>query len=277
MKKVLIVILLVVACFTFNAVTANAATFYPGAEMVFGLSAIDGTGQTESFKRLNGQLDATSFYAGIYGFPPTGSTFVDSGDFFIGSLWNNTPGGLIGSVGDGNLGMLAISTSNDWELYAHWSGLTALHGYVSNVDGNNDADFQYTSGTITLTAQVRGQSAYDVAILDFLYGTGDLDYDTQKGNLNLGFSFRDGSLRDGFWLAADGTTDIADMLENQGWFDFNATTNTNTAQIAGQGTTIHATNAANADVFVPEPASMLLFGSGLFGLVGAGIKKRKLG
>ncbi|MBU0469445.1 MAG: PEP-CTERM sorting domain-containing protein [Candidatus Omnitrophica bacterium] len=27
---------------------------------------------------------------------------------------------------------------------------------------------------------------------------------------------------------------------------------------------------------VPEPASMLLFGSGLFGLVGAGIKKRKL-
>jgi len=28
---------------------------------------------------------------------------------------------------------------------------------------------------------------------------------------------------------------------------------------------------------VPEPASMLLFGSGLFGLVGAGIKKRKIG
>ena len=27
---------------------------------------------------------------------------------------------------------------------------------------------------------------------------------------------------------------------------------------------------------VPEPASMILFGSGLFGLVGAGIKKRKI-
>ncbi|OGX55805.1 MAG: hypothetical protein A2447_00870 [Omnitrophica WOR_2 bacterium RIFOXYC2_FULL_38_12] len=197
---------------------------------------------------MTGLINAVSNYGGsIY----DGASFTDSGtiDHFTGYYPWTLYTGLAGS----------------------WSNLMGTVSFDDPYPNTDVLSFAYTSGTATLTV-----NGVDAALLTLINGSGSYALDTQTGAVDLLFSASlllpggAGQFVNGSAVAYTSDT-FEDLL-------FAMNFDTNQAIVDFPGGTISLVNTSGdlRTSLVPEPASMLLFGSGLFGLVGAGIKKRKL-
>jgi len=182
--------------------------------------------------------------------------------------------------------------NRNWSIYGTWDDLQGTYvttpvevspGVFQNVN-----TYTYTSGTMNIYASSGtpynyGTKVYSddsgfnsgtelIGTLSLVDGSGDLNLTTLSGSVLLNWEFT--SMTDDFWLNEYG----------QDLFDFpfpkmailDANTHNVTTDFDQDGNMlVYSNHNGSIDITVPEPASMVLFGSGLFGLVGAGIRKRK--
>jgi len=225
MKKVLIVILLMIACFTFNANTADAYSF------LWDISEPPATtGMANSDANANNMVGADS----------------------VKSFWSDvtflSDYGVIGDVVD-----LSLSYSGSFGVWGNGGeGETAIADYLLSV-------YSYDSGTIVMASDEVEMFAGESPLDDQREFSGTLDF-----SLTTGSSYR-------FDMVASA---YAEILDDPYATPGEQGASANSELVLGD---LYLPQEVAPNNAVPEPASMLLFGSGLFGLVGAGIKKRKIG
>jgi len=256
MKKVFLTILVSI-CMLVAAGNASAMPFILDPDAA--LSTSFGT---------TGILGSIQFYSQTTSTHTSPTTFTDKGSIFST--------GFIPVLADD------AELNSDWYLLGRWDDLTG------NVSGGQ---YNYTFGTLTLFATTTAPDFGTDPEIDGLASFIGADDDTgftgvEIAQLSLisGFSTPTGvklnwkfdSLLDGFWLAKDGVTHLTALDANYDPFLL-AFASTDNNYIKVDGAKIYSDHDGSVSLgVVPEPASMLLFGSGLFGLVGAGIKKRRI-
>lgn len=259
MKKVLLTLVSVL----FVASTASAMPIALNPDAVAGLS---GTyGQTGVFDQLGIRIQTTS--------TESGGAFTDAGDMVVQSLIANGP--------VDNAGM-----DSDWFFVGSWSNLTGV---------TSGSTFLYQTGTLELfvtetpynfgssmgVGDDTGFSGTKVAELSLVNGVGLLapnplspgDY---IGSVDLTWEFTE-LTTPGFWLDAEGNPlSLGDLSAGEKLFAIaDANTDLVTLIPSNNGMTVLSDHNGSVMIgVVPEPATMVLFGTGLFGLAGAGLRKK---
>lgn len=261
MKKVLITLAIVL----FAAGSANAMPFALSPYNVLGGSY----GQTGVYDQLGTYIQTTS--------TEVGGAFTDVGHLAVTSLIPTQAGQKAG-------------LDDTWFLIGGWSDLQGTQGPLGS--------FTYTSGTLDLyvTTEAYGwgssvgagddtgftpnASFNHVASLSLVSGAGGLDYGTLNGWVELTWEFTAINQDGNFWLDENGQPiNLANLSAGERLFAI-ADANTHLVEVdfTPNGAVIRSDhNGSVAIGVVPEPASMVLFGSGLFGLAGAGLRKKILG
>jgi hypothetical protein len=258
MKKVFLMLLGVI----FVAGSASAMPIALNPEAI-----IAGTGTTGVFNELGIYIETTStdFANG---------SFADVGNLAVKSLIASSP-------------VYTSGLDSSWFLVGGW---TDLQG-VTPAPGQ----YVYTSGTLNLyltqtpyafnTWQLGadddvGFTGTQVASLSLLSGTGyllPLGGGKYTGTVDLDWKFT--MIADGFWLDGNGNVLSLDDLSEGEYLMAIADANTNSVlfSLDGQGNTIvYSKHDGSVSVgVVPEPATMALFGTGLLGLAGAGLRKKR--
>jgi len=279
MKKFLFAMVL---CATMLSMSAAHA----GIIIKYDLSSVSGgaLGQTGLFDReVLATVDATSTYAsGI----AVGSAFNDVGDLEIGNM--TLSGATIANTQ--NLGQ-----TGGWELTGRWTNLQGTLTAITPVPGLLTAyTFQYASGdaylyagygaTKDVTPAAFGAigSGDDVASdftdgtllahLQLISGTGSLNI--YNSGLKLGSTdtiWKIVSVPAGVWLDAAGN-DLQSKLEQYGTAEINTIVSNDLSIVGNQ---ILSRNTGDATFNIPEPTTMLLLGSGLLGLAGFNIRRKR--
>ncbi len=259
MKKVLVTLAIVL----FAATSANAMPFVLNPDGVLGTAY----GPTGVFNQLGVYFQTTS--------NEVGGAFSDVGNVAVTSL--------IPSVNNAGL-------DQQWQFTGLWKDL---------VGTQSGGSFLYTAGTLDLYVSstknynfgssigaeddVNFDTGVKVASLSLVEGYGFLlPVPTPKqyiGTVDLTWEFT--YLNSDFWLDQYGNEiDLSKLSAGEKLFAF-ADANTDLVELYPQldGSLIVKSdhNGSVGIGVVPEPTSMVLFGTGLFGLAGAGLRKKILG
>ena len=280
MKKI-ISVLVVMMLVSFS----GAYAALPGIDLQIDLNTLDPlfvSGETDVFKRMDLNINALSTYD--YSSLPA-VNFTDVGEFDVTALVND--GGVLNLIENGLLG-------GHWNMNGNWN----VAGNVSSVTpitGGTLTEFIYSSGTFEIyvdwyknaagTALVMNGTAgavtftQKVAELTLVSGMGHYSTADQSGAVHLVTEF---SLLPvaGFW--DDASDNSLDLLGQPYVFDIEVLSGSGelvftlipAGPLAGFIDTIETSTTGHADLIIPEPATMLLLGSGLLGLLGFRRKKK---
>lgn len=266
MKKVLMMLLGVI----FVASSASAMPIALNPDAVATLSGL-GYGTTGVFDQLGIYSETTSTNNGD-------GTFSDYGDVKVTSLIDLPTGQWAG-------------LNNDWFLAGVWYNIS---GNVTPT--STGAAFEYTSGSLNLYALSENPDFNTVALgadddtgfiggggentpgynwvanLTLVSGTGAIYNASNTGTTDIVWKFN--AILDGFWLDENlNPLSLEDLNEGEKLMAFS---DMNSARINYVDNHIYSDHNGSVTVgVVPEPATMALFGTGLLGLAGAGLRKKK--